>query len=122
MSQYPMSENPAGPPPRGMYEVAPPATVTGENPVGKAALVVGIFLILVQIMGQAMLHVIGVAAFGFFGLGASVLGLLAAVLGIIGLQKRGAAKGAAGVGFGIGAYVVVMSVANLVTGALLGHL
>lgn len=119
MSQYPTSQNYGGPPPGpGMYEVAPATSGTGANPVGRAALGVGLVTLVVQAMGQVMLHTMGFGVIGWFGMSASVFGLVATVLGIIGLQKRGAAKGAAGVGFGIGIYVVVMAAVNLLANFL----
>lgn len=138
MSQYPTNPSPGnepdprgrygGPPPGpGMYEVAPAGSGSGDNPQGRAALGLAVVTVVVQVIGQFVFQSIvgrgGIGSVaivnGWFSLGATAFALLAMILGIIGLRKPGAAKGAAGVGFGVGAYVVVMTLVNLGSGLLL---
>lgn len=132
MSQYPSNQSSGnepqslgrygGPPPGpGMYEVSPAGSGSGDNPQGRAALGLAVVTVVIQVIGQFVFHsivgngnfgVVG-AVSGWFNLGAVAFALLAMVLGIVGLRKPGAAKGAAGVGFGVGAYVVVMTLVNV---------
>lgn len=114
-----------GPPPgHGAYQVRPVDGVSGENPAGRAALAFAAVIVAAQVLGQVLFHSllgssrlsVAGAISGWFGMGSTVFALAAMVLGAIGLRKPGAAKGAAGIGFGVGAYVALMGAVNLVAG------
>lgn len=119
MSQYPSNPNPGDAPRPNMYEVPAISNGAGDNPMGRAALGLGVGTMVLQVIGQAMWHRVGVMGVSWLGLGATLVALVAVILGIIGLRTPGGSRAAAGIGLGIGGYVVVMAVVNVVFNVVL---
>lgn len=102
---------------------------SASNPVGRAALAMAVLTCVFQVFGQAVLFVLlgpgnlggAFAIVGWIGMGGTLCAVVAMVLGIVGLNKPGAAKGAAGVGLGVGAYVVLTSVVQMLSNMILTY-
>lgn len=112
-------------PSESVYEVAPFQTRDAANPAGAFSLVVGIALVLLGVIQQAVVLSVmreslmpySTVAMFFNGFHV-VLGVLAIVTGAVGAAKPGARKLAAGVGLGIGISVVASVVGGFLVGAL----
>lgn len=113
-----MSQFPAPGPDRPLYEVDP--AVHARNTVGTMALVAGILLLVVQLVGQALLFLGGIQA-SIHPVRAVLeiaLALAATGLGIAGIT-RGQKTLPAGIGLGIGGSTLLLSLTNIAFGLLL---
>jgi len=123
---YPEGAYPAG----AGYAVAPAAAPTAaRNTLGLVALIIGVATLVlstVTLVSQgAMLlqpdydyQLINLVTTVFTSIG-GLMAVAAVVLGAIGLAKKGAPKGAAGIGFGIGVATVWSILGNLIYSGIL---
>src|SRR5690606_30538947 len=105
-----------------------PAPAAG-NPVGRAALVAAIVLLVLSVLHQLVVTLLPVlllrmdyspaamgAVLAAIGVAFGFLGLVVLILGIVGLARRGGPKGAAGFAVGVGGTVVLGTIVGLLAG------
>ena len=133
--QTPPPGVPAAPPGHGAATVRPgdaaPAGRPGANPIGLAAALLGLAIVVVDVVmqfvraallaGDSPIDAIGTSS-AIQGILVIVLALAALALGIVGLLLRGRSKLLAVVGVTLGGYALVAWVTSLLSNAMLAML